>query len=132
MIELNDADPPTFLNVLFSIGFTKYPTVGGGIPGDRYAGVFLSFPPGGRIVVSVDEIATNASGWQGINQYESSEYVAVGTKFFEYKIPLTDINYLNGAYINAGVSLQDLNSDNSIQHFWSDTTDKLVRLDIPN
>ncbi len=129
MITLHDADPPVDQNSLYSIGFLKYSEAG--VPGDRFAEAFLNYPPGGNMLVSIVEVATSASGWNNIAQYESG-YMAAGEKFFEFKVPLNDIGDLDGRYPAVTVGMQETDENDLPIYPFSDQTDEKVRIQVSN
>jgi hypothetical protein len=128
MITLHDGNPPTEGNLVFSISYDKYPNINGGsVPGDQFSTVDLNYPPDGNMVVSLGERTFDSEGSKGIAQY-SSDYVAIGEKFIEYKIPLSDMKSIDGKYTDLYVHMVDIDDNGLLIYTISDEMDSMARI----
>jgi len=128
MITLHDGNPPTDGSLVFSISYDKYPAINGGsVPGDQFSTVDLSNSIEGNMEVGLGERAFNSEGFNAIGQY-SSDYVAIGDKFIEYKIPLADMKSIDGKFTDLYVHMVDRDDDDLLIYTISDEMDSMARI----
>ena len=128
MITLHDGDPPSYRNLVFSISYDKYPNINGGsVPGDQFSAVFLSNPPTGNMVVDLGERTFSAEGSKTNGRY-SSNYVSIGNNFIEYRLPLEDMQSIDGKYTDIIVHMLDKDADGLLIYKISDEMDGMARI----